>query len=58
MWQQVQDITIKQEDNMYKYLTGNFVSLEDANLEKTKMRKLGFKGAFVVAYQGEDRINL
>lgn len=58
MWQEVKDITIKQEENMYKYLTGNFISLEDANREKSKMRNLGFKGAFVVAYEGDDRINL
>ena len=58
MWQQVTDISIKQEDNMYKYLTGNFMSLADANLEKSKLQNLGFKGAFVVAYDGKDRINL
>jgi len=58
MWQQVKDVIIKQEDNMYKYLTGNFTTLEDADLEKSKMRTLGFKGAFVVIYNGQDRINL
>ena len=58
MWQEVKDIVIKQEENMYKYLTGNFISLQAANIEKAKMRSLGFKGAFVVTYQGEDRINL
>lgn len=58
MWQQVSDVLIKQEDNMYKYLTGNFISLADANLEKSKMQNLGFKGAFIVVYQGDDRVNL
>ena len=58
MWQEVHDITIKQEDNMYKYLTGSFATRDEANVAKSKMRTLGFKGAFVVAYLGEDRVNL
>ncbi len=58
MWQKVKNITIRQEENMYKYLTGNFMSLESANQMKSQMRDLGFKGAFVVAYAGENRINL
>lgn len=58
MWQQVQDVTIKQEENMYKYLTGAFRSVTEANQVKNEMRKLGFKGAFIVAYDGEARVNL
>ena len=52
----VSDLVIKLEDNMYKYLTGEFQSMEDALTEKSKMLEQGFKGAFIVAYRGDQRV--
>lgn len=57
LWKQVNDIVIKKEENMYKYLTGTYDTIAEANNTKIRMREIGFKGAFIVAYQGEERVN-
>lgn len=57
-WKKVVDLEIKQEDNMYKYLTGYFYNMDEAETYRAKMLKLGFKGAFIVGYQGNSRIKI
>lgn len=52
----VEDVEIREEDNMYKYLTGSYDSLEQAVEAKKLLHDQGFKGAFVVAYQNNSRI--
>lgn len=49
-------IEMKQENGNFKYLAGNFETLAEANAARKKMRRLGFKGAFVVAYQAGKRV--
>lgn len=57
-WQQLSKIEVKIENNMYKYLIGNLSTLELALQKQREMRTLGFNGAFIVAYDGEERIGL
>jgi len=58
-WNKVKfPIEMKQENGNFKYLAGNFVSLAEANAARQKMSRLGFKGAFVVAYQAEKRVKI
>lgn len=57
-WKKVIDLEIKQEENMYKYLTGYFYSMDEAEMYRSEMLKLGFKGAFIVGYQGNSRIKI
>ena len=56
-WKKVKfPIEMKRENGNFKYLAGNFETLAEANAARKKMRKLGFKGAFVVAYQAGKRV--
>lgn len=52
----VGDLEIRQENEMYKYLTGHYYDLAEAYSAKETMLKRGFKGAFVVAYVNDQRI--
>lgn len=54
----IDEVEIRKEDNMYKYLFGNYQSLQNASEAKTKLTKRGFKGAFIVAYRGLDRVKI
>jgi N-acetylmuramoyl-L-alanine amidase len=55
-WNGLESIEIIQSANFYKYLTGNFSSLEFAKKKQQELVTNGFKEAFVVAYKGEQRI--
>ncbi|MFK8006672.1 MAG: N-acetylmuramoyl-L-alanine amidase [Saprospiraceae bacterium] len=56
-WKKVKfPIEMKRENGNFKYLAGDFETLAEANAARKKMRRLGFKGAFVVAYQAGKRV--
>ncbi|MFT6322142.1 MAG: N-acetylmuramoyl-L-alanine amidase [Granulosicoccus sp.] len=56
-WKKVKfPIEMKRENGNFKYLAGNFESLAEANAARKKMRTLGFRGAFVVAYLAGKRV--
>lgn len=57
-WVQLNQIEKAFENNMYKYMTGNFTDLAAAAAEKARLQPLGFNDAFIVAYQGKNRISL
>jgi N-acetylmuramoyl-L-alanine amidase len=44
------------ENGFYKYTSGQFLSFEEANIMKQKLRKLGFKDAFVIGMQNGKRV--
>ena len=47
------------QSGLYKYCAGNFPNdLESAKKYKVKMREIGFKGAFVVAFLDGERIGI
>lgn len=47
------------QDGLYKYTVGAFANdFDSANNLKKEMRKKGYEFAFVVAFQGNERINL
>lgn len=47
------------QDGLYKYTVGAYVNdFESANKLKNELRQKGFEFAFVVAFQGSERINL
>lgn len=58
VWKGINKFEVHEENGLYKYLTGNFRSLEDANNEKLRLRNIGFDGAFVVAYKNDVRISI
>lgn len=48
-----------QQDGLYKYATGYFVSdFKSANNQKNELRNTGFEHAFVIAFLNGERINL
>jgi N-acetylmuramoyl-L-alanine amidase len=56
-YDQLEEIeTHKESDKSYKYLSGSFQKADEAVTHRDKLRKKGFSGAFVVAYQGGQRI--
>jgi N-acetylmuramoyl-L-alanine amidase len=57
-WNHVDNYEVIQENGLFKYLTGNFLSLSDAISEKERLRDIGFHGAFIVAYVDEVRISI
>ncbi len=42
--------------NMWRYTTGNYKTQEEAEKQKRKIRKQGFKGAFVVEFKDGKRV--
>ncbi len=46
------------ENGVYKYTSGEYFNINDANQLKQQLRKLGFKDAFVIAMQDGKRIPL
>ena len=55
---QVSNLQTKYDNNFYKYLAGPYASLMDATTARDELHEKGFDGAFVVAYEGERRINI
>jgi N-acetylmuramoyl-L-alanine amidase len=57
-WDKIKDVEIRKENNLFKYLAIGFDSYEDALLAAREYHNFGFNGAFVVAYEGETRIEV
>lgn len=57
IWRQIPDLESIREANFYKYLAGDFATLDEAKAYRKKIAEKGFDGAFVVAYKGENRIS-
>lgn len=47
-----------ESNDLHKYTVGMFTSIEPANKLKNEMRAKGFENAFVVAFQGGERISI
>jgi N-acetylmuramoyl-L-alanine amidase len=52
----VGDIDFYKDGNMYKYTAGKFSTLDEAVNLQSKLRKEGFKDAFIVAFRGSTRV--
>ncbi len=56
-YKEIEDIEARKNgEDSYRYLVGNFNRAEEAVNRRDKLRKEGFKGAFVVAYKNGDKI--
>lgn len=51
-------IELKSEDGLYKYMSGSSSSIQDALKQRDELLKKGYKGAFVVAYKDNKRVQL
>lgn len=57
-WRNIQNLSIRFEAGMYKYQITGIHDYNEANNIKDRMKKKGFEGAFLVAYNNGNRINL
>lgn len=57
-WKKITDLDIRKEQDMYKYLTGHFYFIEEAEELRAEMLRMGFKGAFIVGYQNNIRLKI
>lgn len=54
----LEDIRMYEHDGSYKYTTGDFKTLEEANALKSDLRENGYKDIFIVPFLNEERISL
>lgn len=52
------DIRVYEHDGQFKYTTGNFNSLDEAQKLKKELKNNGYDDIFVVAFHNEERISL
>lgn len=57
-WRNIQNLSIRYEKGMYKYQITGIKEYSFANDLKDRMRKKGFEGAFVVAYNNGNRVKI
>ncbi|WP_236975608.1 N-acetylmuramoyl-L-alanine amidase [Membranihabitans maritimus] len=57
-WKNIKNLSIRFENNMYKYQVTAIESYNEASDIKKQMRARGFNGAFIVAYSNGDRVNI
>lgn len=57
-WRNIQNLSIRFENEMYKYQITGIEQYTEANTIKDRMRKKGFEGAFVVAYNNGNRMKI
>ena len=43
---------------VYKYTSGNFKSFDEATKQQTKLKDLGYKDCFVVAFKNDVRLDI
>jgi hypothetical protein len=53
-----QVVEIKGDDGLYKYMSGSYISVQDALNHRENLLKRGYKGAFVVAFKEGRRVPL
>jgi len=57
-WNQVENVLIRYENNLYKYQVGVLDNYEMAAATKAKLVNLGFKDCFIVAYYNDKPISV
>lgn len=55
-WQNLGDIEESKEDGLYKYLIGEYTSMEEARQKQAEIKSAGISDAFVVKYQNGARV--
>lgn len=58
IFDELSQVEILYENDMFKYLTGNYENLAEAASARSEIQDKGFKGAFIVAYKGNRRVSL
>ncbi len=56
--QKVKQLEVFHENGMYKFLTGRFLTYQDAATLCKKLKTSGYKDAFIVAYINGTRVSV
>lgn len=56
LYAKLKDVSEVEENGMYKYYSGSFKTVEEANKRKEEVSKQGFTGAYVVAFKNGVKI--
>ena len=54
----MKDVDRIESGNKYKYIVGNYSSIEDAKSRQMEVRKIGYESAFVIAFENGKRLDL
>lgn len=54
----MKDVDRIQSGNKYKYIVGNYSSIEMAKIRQAEVRKIGYESAFVIAFENGKRLDL
>lgn len=57
-FEEVKDVFEYRQNNMFKYASGKYASMKEAQKAQEEMRKKGFKDAFVIAISNGERTDL
>ena len=57
-WSKYEDISVRQEEDYYKYLAGPYATLDEVRNAREKFIGDGFEGTFIVAFRKNERITL
>ena len=57
-WRNIQNLSIRFENGMYKYQITGIKQYSEANTIKDRMKQKGFEGSFVVAYNNGNRVQI
>tara|TARA_R110002096_G_scaffold421442_4_gene627150 strand:+ start:8325 stop:10106 length:1782 start_codon:yes stop_codon:yes gene_type:complete len=57
-YSKIPNLLIEESNSYFRYLSGSFNNFGDAAKHKVKMIVEGYKGAFVVAFKGGERVSL
>lgn len=50
------DLKVYEDNGYFKYTSGEFDTFDQANAHKNAVRKVGYEGAFVVKFKGDQRV--
>lgn len=54
----IADVSFYKQQNLYKYTSGKYYTFGEAEKSRKNIAKSGYKDAFVVAFRGDERINI
>jgi N-acetylmuramoyl-L-alanine amidase len=56
-WRRNLDFEIIKDGEVYKVVYGSFLTAEDANKEKSELKRAGYKDAFVIKFLADKKVN-
>lgn len=58
IWSDFPDLDVRQEKEVFNYLTGEYTSIHEARNALKSIRNTGYPGAYIVVLNGDERISI